>query len=341
MKRLLNTLYILTPGTRLSREGGCILVEMPERDAVRVPMGTLEGVVCFAQVTHTPALLDHCAESGVTLTHLSEYGRFLARLEGPVSGNVLLRREQYRRLDDGKAVADLARFILVAKLANARRVLLRGAREEVGEEVGDPLRQAAERIKSIGERLGTVTELDVLRGLEGEAAALYWGVFRHLLKPREFAFTVRSRRPPLDPVNALLSFVYTLLLHDVRSALETVGLDPQAGYLHRLRPGRPSLALDVMEEFRAPVADRLVATLINREQVRPEGFRQEPNGAILMKDETRRTVLVAYQERKQEAVTHPFLDKKMPLGLLWHGQALLLGRYLRGELDGYPAYVWR
>lgn len=341
MKRLLNTLYVFSPGTHLSREGACVRIHVPERKPILVPTATLDGIVCFAQVTHSAPLLDHCVKVGITLTHLSEYGRFIARLEGPVSGNVMLRREQYRRMDDPPACADIVRCILTAKLANGRNVLLRANRDN--SENNPTLTHTANTIKTIGDRLERTTELNQLRGLEGEAAAIYWGVFNLLIKSQEkaFIFSTRSRRPPLDPVNALLSFVYTLLTHDIRSAMETVGLDPQAGYLHRLRPGRPSLALDIIEEFRAPVADRLVLSLINRGQVTPKGFKLEPNGATLMTDQTKRTVVTAYQDRKKESITHPFLNEEIPLGLIWHTQALLLARHLRGDLDGYPAFFWR
>lgn len=340
MRRMLNTLYVLTTGTRISREGLCLLLEPPEREPVKVPVGTLEGLICQAGVTCTPPLLELCADHGVTVTFLSEYNRFLARVEGPVSGNVLLRREQYRREGEAAASLILARAVVAAKVANSRRVLLRAAREGSPEE---PLQPVIARMEGIVHQLERVDDLERVRGLEGEAAALYWQVFGHLLREsgKEFVFSGRNRRPPLDAVNALLSFLYILLVHDVRSALETVGLDPQVGYLHRLRPGRPSLALDVMEEFRAPVADRLALTLINRGQVQPKGFKTEPNGAVAMTDATRREVLVAWQERKREEVTHSFLGEKMPVGLLWYGQALLLARHLRGDLEGYPAYVWR
>ncbi len=341
MKRLHNTLYVMTPGSRLNREGGCVQVTAPERKPLKIPIATLDGIVCHSQITQSPAFLDHCSESGVTLTYLNEYGRFIGRLEGPISGNILLRREQYRRMDDPEAAVELARYILSAKLANSRVVLQRAQREKKAD--SPPLHDAIAGIRQALNRLSKVADLERLRGIEGEAAALYWGAFDALIQSTEpeMRFSVRSRRPPLDRVNALLSYVYTLLTHDIRSALEGVGLDPQAGFLHQMRPGRPSLALDILEEFRAPFADRLVLTLINRRQLTAKDFIQEPNGATRLKDDARRDLLAAYQERKREAVTHTFLKEKMPIGLIWHAQAQLLARHLRGDLDGYPAYIWK
>jgi CRISPR-associated protein Cas1 len=286
----------------------------------------------------------HCAEHGVGVSFLSENGRFLARVHGPVSGNVLLRREQYRWADDPARSAAVARFVLTGKLANSRRVVLRAARDHGGDGRGERLRYTAARLADCLERLQDERlALDELRGIEGEAGNLYFGAFDHLVTSGEeaFRFAGRNRRPPLDPVNCLLSFVYTLLVHDVRSALECVGLDPAVGYLHRDRPGRPSLALDLMEEFRPVFADRLVLSLVNLGQVKPRGFRKLESGAVLLEDEARKEVIVAYQKRKQEVVEHPFLKEKMPVGLLWHTQALLLARHLRGDLDGYPPYIPR
>ncbi|MBF0132045.1 MAG: type I-C CRISPR-associated endonuclease Cas1 [Magnetococcales bacterium] len=343
MKQLLNTLFVLSTGSKLSRDGACILLEAPSRPPMRIPAATLDGVVCMAGVNHTPPLLDLCVEHGVSLTYLSEYGRFIARMEGPVSGNVLLRRDQYRQADIPEKLADIARDIITGKLANARQVLMRGARETADAEKETLLRQATERIDGIRKRLVRTLDLESLRGLEGEAGAVYWGVFGALLVNADpaFTFTTRNRRPPKDPTNALLSFLYTLLMHDVRSALEGVGLDPQAGFLHRFRPGRASLALDLMEEFRAPVVDRLVLSLINRGQLAPGEFKQESGGGVIMSDDARRIVITAYQKRKQEEIVHPFLQEKMPWGLLWHAQARLFARHIRGELDGYPVFFWK
>jgi CRISPR-associated protein Cas1 len=283
-----------------------------------------------------------CAERDVSVSFLSERGRFLARVCGPVSGNVLLRREQYRRADSLEGTLEIARAIVLCKLANARRVLLRAMRDHTESECAD-LRCAADSLRRCVDSALASPNLDALRGIEGEGAALYFGVFGKLILSEEedFLFSGRNRRPPLDPVNCLLSFIYTLLMHDVRSALESVGLDPCVGFLHRDRPGRAGLALDLMEEFRAPFADRLVLSLINRKQLRGKDFQRTEQGAVLLKDAARKEVLVAYQNRKQEEMQHPFLKESMTLGRAFHIQALLLARHLRGDLDGYPAFVWR
>ncbi|MEW6488898.1 MAG: type I-C CRISPR-associated endonuclease Cas1c [Thermodesulfobacteriota bacterium] len=344
MKKHLNTLFVTTQGSYLAKDGECVLIRVEREDKARIPIHTLGGVVCFGQVSLSPQLMAHCAEHGVGVSFLSENGRFLARVHGPVSGNVLLRREQYRWADDPARSAAVARFVLTGKLANSRRVVLRAARDHGGDGRGERLRYTAARLADCLERLQDERlALDELRGIEGEAGNLYFGAFDHLVTSGEeaFRFAGRNRRPPLDPVNCLLSFVYTLLVHDVRSALECVGLDPAVGYLHRDRPGRPSLALDLMEEFRPVFADRLVLSLVNLGQVKPRGFRKLESGAVLLEDEARKEVIVAYQKRKQEVVEHPFLKEKMPVGLLWHTQALLLARHLRGDLDGYPPYIPR
>jgi len=343
MKHYLNTLYVTTQGAYLAKDGECVLVRVEGKDRLRLPVHGLGGLVCFGNVTCSPFLLGHCAENNVAVSFLTEYGRFLARVQGPVSGNVLLRREQYRRADDPQASAGLARSVLTGKVANARTVLLRAVRDHSDKSDATALRVAAERLADCGARLALGAELDTLRGIEGEAGHVYFGVFDHLITGQKdaFAFTGRSRRPPLDRINCLLSFLYTLLAHDVRGALETVGLDPAVGFLHRDRPGRPGLALDLMEEFRPVLADRLALSLVNMGQVRAKGFRVEENGAVRMDDETRKALLVAYQTRKQEEMLHPFLKEKAPLGLMPYLQALLLSRHLRGDLDGYPPFLWR
>jgi CRISPR-associated protein Cas1 len=284
-----------------------------------------------------------CAENGVGISFLTEHGRFLARVQGPVSGNVLLRREQYRRADDPQTSADIARALLTGKIANSRTVLQRALRDHADKMAADEVGFAVRRLSNHLDLLNRDQPLDILRGFEGDAAHIYFSVFDHLIvaQKEEFSFQERNRRPPLDNVNALLSFVYTLLVHDIRSALETVGLDPAVGFLHRDRPGRPSLALDLMEEFRPFLADRLALSLINLRQVHEKGFQKSDSGAVLMTDETRKTLLVAYQERKQEEILHPFLDEKVTIGLLFHTQALLMARYLRGDLDGYPPFIWK
>lgn len=344
MKKHLNTLFVTTQGTYLSKEGECVQVRVEGVDKAHIPIHTLGGIVCFGNVLCSPFLLGHCAEHGVAVSFLTENGRFLARVQGPVSGNVLLRREQYRWADDPASAVWMARFVLTGKLANSRNVLLRAARDHGDDGRGEGLRAAAQRLAECLQRFERQElTLDEIRGIEGEAGAVYFGAFDALITSDDqaFRFTGRNRRPPLDPTNCLLSFLYTLLLHDIKAALECVGLDPAVGFLHRDRPGRPGLALDILEEFRAVVADRLALSLINLGQVKSKGFETLESGAVLMTDDTRKEVILAYQKRKQEEVEHPFLQEKMPIGLLWHAQALLLARYIRGDLDGYPPYIRR
>lgn len=343
MRHLLNTLYVTTQGAYVARDGETVLVRVEQQDRLRVPIHTLGGIVCFGQVSCSPPLMGLCGERGVAISFLTEHGKFLARVQGPVSGNVLLRREQYRRADLEDRSAEVARMAVTGKVANARAVLLRAVRERPGTDGAGDLGAAAGRLAGILGDLRSNPTLERTRGLEGDAAHAYFSAFDHLIAVQKqgFYFRARSRRPPLDNLNALLSFVYTLLVHDAAAALETVGLDPAVGFLHRDRPGRPSLALDLMEEFRPVLADRLVLTLINRQQVTPEGFRTTESGGVLMNDATRKAVLLAYQKRKQEEITHPFLEEKMEVGLLPYVQALLLARFLRGDLDAYPPFLWK
>lgn len=343
MRKLLNTLYVTTQGAYLARDGETILVRVGGETRLRVPIHTLEGIVCFGVVSCSPAAMSLCGERGVLISFLSERGRFLARVQGPVSGNVLLRREQYRCADDHDRSMEIVRYILGAKLVNSRSVLSRAIRDHGANIDSGSVGQAVDRIGRIFRDLDKLRTLDSLRGCEGEAAQAYFGVFDHLIvqQKNDFRYAGRSRRPPLDNVNALLSFIYTLLVHDIQSALESVGLDPAVGFLHRDRSGRPSLALDIMEEFRSVLADRLALSLINRQQVSGRGFRHTESGAVMMDDKTRKAVLVAYQKRKQEDVKHPFLGEKMKVGLLPFAQALLMSRFLREDIDGYPPYIMR
>ena len=343
MKQLLNTLFVTTQGSYLSKEGDTVLVSQEREVKLRVPIHNLGSIVCFGNVLCSPFLLGLCGERNVTISFLTENGRFLARVHGPISGNVLLRREQYRRADDPGTSAEIARSVVTAKIANSRIVLQRAMRD--GPELADsvPMKQALEDMQQYIKNLQEQPTVDQIRGVEGTAAAAYFGVFDHCISANKehFFFKERSRRPPLDNMNALLSFLYTLLVHDVQSALEGVGLDPAVGFLHRDRPGRPGLALDLMEELRAYLVDRLALSLVNRQQVKPQGFTQTESGAVTMDDDTRKAVLVAWQKRKQEEITHLLLQEKVPLGLLAHIQAQILARYLRGELEGYPPFLWR
>lgn len=343
MKKHLNTLFVTTQGAYLSKEGETILVTVEKEKRLQIPIHTLGGIVCFGRVSCSPFLMGFCAENNVGLSFLTENGRFLARIQGPVSGNVLLRREQYRRADSHKFAADMARFILTGKIANSRTVLQRVLRDH-GEKIAHAdIQGAVNLLADALKRLENTDSLEALRGIEGETARCYFGVFDHLItgQKESFIFNGRNRRPPMDNVNCLLSFIYTLLMHDTRSALEGVGLDPAVGFLHRDRPGRPGLALDLMEEFRPFLADRLVLSLINLGQVNGRGFHKSETGAVAMTDNARKEVIMAYQKRKQDEITHPFLGEKVAVGILFHVQSLLLARYLRGDLDGYPPFIWR
>jgi len=343
MKKHLNTLFVTTQGAYLSKEGETVVVKVDGEIRLRVPVHTIAGIVCFGNVSCSPYLMGFCAQNGVAISFLSEHGRFLAKVQGPVSGNVLLRREQYRRADDLRSSAEVAKSILTGKITNCRTVLQRALRDHASKIDEQEVRNAVMRLSHLLDFFDKEQSLDALRGIEGDAAHIYFNVFDHLILAQKeaFHFDERNRRPPLDNVNCLLSFIYTLLMHDVRSALESVGLDPQVGFLHRDRPGRPGLALDLMEEFRSFIADRLVLSLINLQQVQDKGFKKMDSGAVLLDDDARKTVLVAYQERKQDEMVHPFLEEKVMIGMLFHIQALLMARYLRGDLDGYPPFIWK
>lgn len=331
-----------TQGAWLSQDGETVAIRVEKEIKLRIPVHTLTGIVCFGQVSCSSFLMGLCAEHGVGISFLTEHGRFLSRLQGPISGNVLLRRKQYRITDDQAGTAAIARAVVLAKVSNCRTVLLRAARERSEEEAA-MLDKAVLRLRRIVDEITSQDHVDKIRGHEGDAAATYFEVFDQLIltAKEQFFFHQRSRRPPLDNMNALLSFLYTLLTHDVVGALETVGLDPAVGYLHRERPGRPSLALDLVEELRPVLADRLALTLVNRQQISEAGFRRTETGGVTMDDETRKTVLVAWQKRKQEEIVHPFLGERIPLGLVPYVQATLLARHLRGDLDGYPCFFWK
>lgn len=346
MRRHLNTLYVTTNEAWLHKDGENAVVKVDGAERGRVPVHLLGGIVCFGSVGITPALMGHCASHGVCVSMMSRNGRFLARVEGPVSGNVLLRRSQYRIADDTTKTAALVGHIVTGKVLNQRAVVRRALRDHgatISTETGSRLKACERRLTDAARRSSRRSETDALRGIEGETARAYYGVFGDLVRSKEsaFVFTGRSRRPPLDPVNALLSFLYTLLVHDCRSALETVGLDPAVGFLHRDRPGRPSLALDLMEELRPVLADRLALSMINRRQLVARDFDTSVSGAVTMREDARKTVLVAYQERKKDELIHPFLKEKTTLGLVPFLQASLMARHLRNDLDGYPPFLWR
>lgn len=343
MRKLLNTLYVSSQGSYLHKEGETIVVEREGTKVLQLPAHTLSGLVCFGNVLCSPFLLGYCAEKDIGISFLTEYGRFMASVRGPISGNVLLRRTQYRLADNEIDTRNIAANIVSAKLANSRVVLNRAVRDYSDRIDAFAVKRSSTSIDRVIEQIPKAKDADEVRGYEGMAAAEYFGIFNHMIidQKDDFVFITRNRRPPLDPVNALLSFVYTLLAHDVRSALETVGLDPSVGFLHRDRPGRPGLALDLMEEFRPVIADRIVLSLINRRQVDKNGFKKAENGSVVMDDATRKTVLIEYQNRKQDEVLHPYIGEKVPIGLLFFLQANLLARYIRGDIDGYPAFFWR
>jgi len=343
MRKHLNTLFVTTQGAYLAKEGETVVIKVERAVRLRLPIHTLGGIVCFGNIMCSPFLMGFCAERDVAISFLSEYGRFLARVQGPVSGNVLLRREQYRCADDMDVSANVAKALVIGKLANCRTVLQRALRDHPDKINKEEVQRASQQINSFLIDLQSDLPLNVIRGLEGKAAQTYFSVFDNLIssQKKDFYFHGRNRRPPLDNVNCLLSFLYTILMHDVRSAIESVGLDSAVGFLHRDRPGRPGLALDLMEEFRPFLADRLTLSLINLGQAKNKGFQKKESGAVLMDDEMRKTLLVAYQKRKQDEIFHPFLEEKVSIGMLFHVQALLLARYLRGDLDGYPPFVWK
>ncbi|MDD3704043.1 MAG: type I-C CRISPR-associated endonuclease Cas1c [Victivallaceae bacterium] len=341
MKKLLNTLFVTTQKAYLNKDGLSVVVNIEHKEALRLPVHNLGGIICFGQVSCSPFLMHFCAENGVMISFLSERGQFLARVQGPVSGNVLLRKAQYRQSEQADTAAAIARSIVIGKIANSRTVLQRYLRDH-GEspEITAVILRMKHHLANLS-RLELNT--DSIRGVEGEAAENYFSVFNRLITvpDTEFSFSGRNRRPPLDPVNAMLSFVYTLLAHDIESALESVGLDPAVGFLHCDRPGRAGLALDMQEEFRAFIADRLVLSLINLKQVSRSGFKTNENGAVTMSDDTRKTILSAYQQRKKEIIEHPFIKEKVDIGLLFFVQARLMAKFLRDELDAYPPFIWR
>jgi CRISPR-associated protein Cas1 len=343
MKHLLNTLYVTTTGAYLCKEGETVVVRVEQETKLQVPVVALEGIVCIGRVGISPPLMELCAEHGVFVSFLTEQGRFMSRVQGAVSGNILLRKEQYRRADNCAKTADIARTFVLGKIANCRAVLMRAARDSSDSGNNDAFAKCADYLWKVIEYCKRDIDLETVRGKEGEAGHAYFSVFDRLIVAQKdgFFFRERSRRPPLDNVNALLSFVYTLLAHDCVGACEAVGLDPQAGFLHADRPGRPGLALDIMEEFRPFFADRLVLTLINRQQIKADGFKKTESGAVTMTPETKKEVLKTYQERKREELEHPFLREKVSIGLLPYIQARLFARHLRGDIDGYPPFVWK
>lgn len=338
MRQLLNTLYLSTEGAYAHLEGETLVVKLGDAKRGQVPMHHLGAIVCLGRVSLSPQLMARCMADGRSIVWLNENGRFQARVEGEVGGNILLRQAQFRAADKPEIALQLSKAFIAGKLKNSRNVLMRSARDSKDEAEKTQLAKAA---KALAVNLRNVQHAESpasVLGLEGDAARVYFEQFNTLIKPSmraEFEYQGRSRRPPKDAVNALISFIYALLLSDCRSALETVGLDPQLGFFHVVRPGRPALALDLMEEFRAVLGDRLALTLINRGQLQNKDFEFRPGGAVYLNDSGRKTVVVAYQERKKETMQHPVLETQVEIGLLPLLQARLLARYLRGDVPHY------
>jgi CRISPR-associated protein Cas1 len=343
MRKLLNTLFVTSPASYLTKDGENVIIQIDNEEKMRLPIHTLEGIVCFGYAGASPALMSLCAKRGVGLSFHNEYGKFLARVSGEVQGNVLLRKKQYKVSEDETIAIKIARNCIQAKVLNCRNVIQRALRDHSETVDITSLEDTSCRLLNSIEQMQKTDNIDSLRGIEGDAARHYFSIFDELiLKQKEdFYMESRNKRPPKDFLNALLSFLYTMLAHDVQSALETVGLDPYVGFLHKDRPGRASLALDLMEELRPVLADRMVLSLVNRQQIKKNGFTVKENGAVLMDDDTRKEVLQSWHKRKQEEIIHPFLKEKIKIGLIPYVQAMLLARYLRGDLDGYPAFIWK
>lgn len=336
MKKLLNTLYITRQGSYLHKERETLVIKLGDEKLAQFPSLSIGNILCFGQVSMSPFLMGYCADEGIGVAFFTEYGRFLARVKGRKNGNVFLRRAQYRWADCSEKSVTVARLFVAAKIANSRAVLQRELRNH-GENL--QLIEAVKRLKNSLRRVQHAMSVPEIMGIEGEAASSYFFVFNQLLRGADFSFNGRIRRPPTDPVNALLSFVYSLITQECVSALYGVGLDPFVGLLHQDRPGRPSLALDLLEEFRAPWADRLVLTVINRKQIQAKDFVAEASGAMRLKDDARKNLLTIYQERKQVEIQHPFLQEKVPIGLLPHCQATMLARHIRGDTEFYPPFL--
>ncbi|MDD5934860.1 MAG: type I-C CRISPR-associated endonuclease Cas1c [Clostridiales bacterium] len=343
MRKLLNTLYVTSPGSYLSLDGENVVIMREDGNDFRMPLHNIEGIVTFGYKGISPALLGKCASDNISMTFMTPHGRFLARVVGESKGNVLLRKEQYRISDSETRSVTIAKSILISKLFNSKSVVDRMSRDYTLRIDKSKFIGVSGALATSIDRVGKAVSLDELRGYEGEAASHYFSIFNDMIlqQKNSFVFKGRNRRPPLDKVNALLSFSYSLLAKEVAAAIESVGLDAYVGFLHQDRPGRISLALDIMEEFRAIFVDRFVLSLINKKVVQEDGFEQRENGAVIMDDATRKSVLTAWQKRKQEVITHPYLEEKVEWGLVPYTQALLLARYIRGDLDGYPSFLWK
>ncbi len=338
MRILLNTLYVTTPEAYVSKDGLNVVVSVKQSEIFRIPIHNIEQIVTFGYMGASPGAMKLCADNNVSLTFLSPQGKYISRSQGPTRGNVLLRKAQYRNSDDADYALHLCELFIGAKIQNYRNILRRFIRDNGADEV---VENAAEELLRCKRKVFAANSIDSVRGIEGEAATAYFGVFSHLLLSQkdDFIFEGRNRRPPKDAVNAMLSFVYTLICNDMTAALETVGLDPYVGFMHSLRPGRASLALDMMEEFRAYMGDRLVLSLINRKQITIKDFVRQGDEGIVMTDSGRKTILTAWQSRKKEKINHPYLNEKISIGLLPYTQAMLLAKFIRKDLDDYPVFL--
>lgn len=338
MRKLLNTLYVTTPEAYLSKDGLNAVISVKQQEVFRIPIVNIEHIVTFGYMGASPGLMKLCADNGVSLTFLSPNGRFIGRFQGPVTGNVLLRTRQYRLASDPNYSLSLARILIAAKINNYRQILLRQLRDYGS---NTSIEEVERKLKNCKKLALKSASSDELRGHEGDAASAYFSVFSHLLRTSDpvFQFNGRNRRPPRDAVNCMLSFIYTLIANDCTSALESVGLDPYVGLFHTLRPGRPSLALDIMEEMRAYLGDRLVLSLINRRQVSGRDFISQGEDTVTTTEEGRKTILQAWQQRKKEIITHPFLNEKIQIGLLPYVQSQLLARTIRDSIEIYPPFL--
>lgn len=343
MRKLLNTLYVTSENSYLGLDGENIVVYDDKKEIGRVPLHNLEGIVSFGYRGTSPALMGACADKNISLCYLTPQGKFLARVTGKVKGNVILREQQFSSTKDEKISLEIAKTCILGKVYNARWVLERASRDHPMQIDVEAVKHASLQLKSFLEYIENAKSMDQLRGYEGEAASIYFGVFDELIlqQKKDFIFQGRNKRPPLDNVNAMLSFVYTLLTNQITSALETVGLDPYVGYMHTDRPGRASLSLDLIEELRAVMADRFVLSLINKKIVSGKNFTRKENGAVLMDADLRKKLLSEWQNKKKEIITHPYLKEKMEWGMVPYVQAMLLARFLRGDLDGYPVFLWK
>lgn len=343
MKKLLNTLYVTSENSYLSLDGENIVVFEDKKEVGRLPLHNLEGIVSFGYRGTSPALMGACADRNISLCYVTPQGKFLARVTGKIKGNVILRQQQYESSRDKEISLSIAKNCITGKIYNARWVLERAVRDHSLQINTDQVKTASVHLKQSLEYIRNSQSKEQLRGYEGEAASIYFGVFNELIlqQKKDFVFCGRNKRPPLDNINAMLSFVYTLLTNQIASALECVGLDPYIGYLHTERPGRVSLALDLIEELRAPLADRFVLSLINKKVITRKNFKTKENGAVIMDDEARKRLLTEWQNRKKETITHPFLKEKIEWRMVPYVQAMLLARYLRGDLDGYPVFLWK